>query len=104
MIKVSILYPNDAGAHFDWTYYVDQHLALIQRLVGDALLRMEVDEGVAGATPGSPPVYLAALHLYFDSLDAFYASFGPHAGVIVKDVKNYTNLRPSTQIASLRGG
>ncbi|MGH8441105.1 MAG: EthD family reductase [Pseudomonas sp.] len=101
MIKVSVLYPNDEGARFDMEYYVRKHVAMIQRMLGDALKRVEIDEGVSGAAPGSRPIYIAAVHLYFDSVDMFYESFGPHAADIKRDVPNYTNLRPLTQIATV---
>ena len=102
MIKVSVLYPNDEGARFDMDYYVQQHIAMIQRLVGDALKKVEIDEGVSSGAPGSRPIYLAAVHLYFESVNAFYASFGPHASKVMKDLPNYTDLRPVTQISTVR--
>jgi uncharacterized protein (TIGR02118 family) len=99
MIKVSVLYPFVEGMRFDMAYYVGQHLPLVQRLVGDALLRYEVDEGLSGAAPGSSPTYRAAVHMYYASTDSFYAAFGPHGKEIMKDVANYTDARPLTQIS-----
>ncbi len=100
MIKVSVLYPNDEGARFDMEYYVHKHVVMIRRVLGDALKKVEIDEGVSSAAPGSRPIYIAGVHMYFDSVDMFYESFGPHAAEIKKDVPNYTNLRPLTQIAA----
>ncbi len=40
--------------------------------------------------------------MYFDSTDAFYAAFSPHAKDIRNDVANYTNLKPVTQISKVR--
>jgi uncharacterized protein (TIGR02118 family) len=37
MIKVSVLYPNRAGAQFDMDYYCDRHIPLVRRLLGAAL-------------------------------------------------------------------
>ena len=102
MIKVSVLYPYTEGARFDTDYYVNQHLAMIKNLVGTALQKMELEEGVSGGMPGSKPVYQAAVHMYFETTDAFFQSFGPHASKIVKDVANYTDIRPLTQIGSVR--
>jgi uncharacterized protein (TIGR02118 family) len=48
---------------------------------------------LAGATPGSPPTFTAMGHLYFDSVEAFQAAFGPHAGEIMGDIPNYTSNR-----------
>ncbi|MDP3795645.1 MAG: EthD family reductase [Polaromonas sp.] len=104
MIKVSVLYPNDEGARFDMTYYVDRHMTMVKRVLGEAMIRCEIDEGLSGATPGSRPIYRAAVHMYFESTEAFYAAFGPHAKDITKDVPNYTNVRPVTQIATVHSG
>ena len=102
MIKVSVLYPYTEGARFDTDYYVNQHLAMIKTLVGTALQKMELEEGVSGGMPGSKPVYHAAVHMYFETTDAFFQSFGTHASKIVKYVANYTNIHPLTQIGNVR--
>lgn len=103
MIKVSVLYPNDEGCSFDMNYYVDSHVAMIRKLLGDALRNLEIDEGLSGPAPESRAPFVAAVHMYFDSVPAFYEAFGPHAAVIKRDVPNYTNLRPVTQVSNVRG-
>ena len=103
MIKVSVLYPHSEGMRFDMAYYVDSHMALVQRVLGAALARFEIDEGVSGAAPGSPPTYRAAVHMYFASTEVFYAAFGPHAKNIMNDIPNYTDARPVTQISTVYG-
>ena len=104
MIKVSVLYPNDEGAKFDMAYYVDKHMGMVQRVLGDAMLKYEIDDGISGAAPGSRPTYRAAVHMYFASTEAFYAAFGPHAKDILGDVANYTDVRAITQISNVIGG
>src|SRR5208337_1600796 len=54
MIKVTVMYPNQEGTHFDIDYYCTKHMPLARRLVGPALLNVSVDEGFAGSTPDSP--------------------------------------------------
>jgi uncharacterized protein (TIGR02118 family) len=102
MIKVSVVYPNDEGNTFDMDYYVSKHVPLCQQLLGAALQRVEIDEGLSGAAPDSRPPFVAAVHLYFESTTAFYEAFGPNASAILKDVPNYTNVKPVTQIAKVR--
>ena len=41
-------------------------------------------------------------HLYFDSVDAFQAAFGPHADAIIGDIPNYTNVQPIIQINEVK--
>lgn len=101
MIKVSVLYPHTEGAKFDMRYYRDEHIPMLERLVGAALLAVEIDEGMSGAAPGSPPPYAAAAHLYFESLASFERNFGPHGGEIRADIRNYTDIRPVVQIADV---
>jgi hypothetical protein len=33
MVRVSILYPHSDNVHFDWSYYVEQHLPMSIRLL-----------------------------------------------------------------------
>lgn len=101
MIKVSVLYPAAEGARFDMDYYVDRHVAMIAELLGAALLDVEIDQGLAGAAPGSPPPFVAAVHMYFESMASFQTAFAPHAKAIRKDVSAYTDIRPQTQIATV---
>jgi uncharacterized protein (TIGR02118 family) len=102
MIKVSVLYPNGADARFDIDYYCDRHMPMVREKLGAALKEMAIDEGIGGGEPGSKPPYLAACHLTFDSVDAFQAAFGPHAGEIMADIPNYTNAQPIIQINQIR--
>jgi uncharacterized protein (TIGR02118 family) len=102
MIKLSVLYPNGAGKHFNIDYYCEMHIPLVSRLLGQSLKGVAVEHGISGEQPGSPPPYLAMGHLLFDSLEDFQSSFGKHAEKIVADVPNYTNVEPVLQISQVR--
>ena len=41
-------------------------------------------------------------HLYFDSVEAFQAAFGPHAETILADIPNYTNIQPVIQVSEVK--
>jgi uncharacterized protein (TIGR02118 family) len=101
MIKVSALYPNDESARFNLEYYRDRHIPMVRGKLGSALKGVAVEHGVAGATPGSRPMFIAMGHLYFDSVDAFLAAFGPNAPAIMGDIPNYTNVQPVLQISEV---
>jgi uncharacterized protein (TIGR02118 family) len=77
-------------------------MPLVRKLLGGALKGVSVDEGISGEEPGSPAPYLAIGHLTFDSVQAFQASFGPHAQAIMNDVPNYTNSEPMIQISEVK--
>jgi len=102
MIKVSVMYPNQAGRHFDMFYYCTKHIPLVRQLLGPALLNVAVEEGIAGMSPGSPAPYFALGHLSFDSVAAFQEAFTPHAAQIVGDIPNYTDAEPTIQISTVK--
>ena len=100
MIKVSIFYPNTAGATFDMAYYTSKHLTMLQKRI-PACKGVAAERGLSGAEPGSKPTYIAVGHLLFDSVESFQTGFAPHAAEIVGDVPNYTNTRPVIQVSEI---
>lgn len=104
MIKVSVLYPADGGTTFDHDYYKNKHMPLIKERLGDACLSYAIDRGIAGRDPGSAAPFIAACHIFADSLDSFQAAFSPHAAEITGDVTNYTDIIPLMQISEVIDG
>ena len=104
MIKVSVMYPYQEGARFDHDYYRDQHMPLVQSLMGEVCKRYAVDKGIGGGIPGSAPMFEAACHIYCESVQAFQDAIGPHSAVIQADIINYTDLTPDIQISEVRIG
>ena len=102
MIKVSVMYPNTAGAHFDMTYYLDRHMPMVGKLLGGALKGVNVEQVLAGGAPGAPAPYVAMCHLLFDSVDAFQGAFDQHSPAILADIPNYTNTQPTIQISQVK--
>src|ERR1044072_703654 len=70
MIKVSVMYPNRAGARFDHGYYREKHLPLIKSRMGAGLDYYTIDKGLSGGTADAPPAYIAACHLMCKSVGA----------------------------------
>jgi uncharacterized protein (TIGR02118 family) len=102
MIKVSALYPGGAGSRFNMDYFLNQHIPMVRTKLGPACKSAAVEQGLGGATPDSPPAFSAMAHLYFDSVEAFQAAFGPHAGAIMGDIPNYTNVQPTIQVSEVK--
>ena len=102
MIKVSVLYPNTERSKFDMSYYCDSHIPMVQEKLGKACKGVAVEQGVSGATPGSPPAFVAMGHLYFDSMADFQSAFGPHANAIMADIPNYTDIQPTIQMSEVK--
>lgn len=101
MIKVSVLYANTPGARFDHDYYRDRHMPLVKERMGDACLYYTIDKGVAGMPPGTPAPFVASCHIFADSVDSFFAGFGPHMQEIMADIPNYTDLVPQVQVSEV---
>jgi len=97
MIRLTILYPNTPGSRFDFTYYLQTHMPMAEKLLAPVLKGLSVERGVLGTTPESPPTYSAMCHMLFDSIEAFMAAFLPHAETLQGDIKNYTDVEAVIQ-------
>ena len=102
MINVSVFYRNNEGSKFDMDYYCHSHIPMVREKLGAACKGVAAEQGMAGATPGSQPGFIAMGHLYFDSMEAFQTAFGPHAQAIMADIPNYTDIQPTIQISEVK--
>ena len=102
MIRVSVLYRNTEGKKFDMAYYCNRHIPMVKQKLGAACKRVDVDQGLGGAQAGSKPAFVAMAHLIFDSVDAFQKAFEPHAGAIMGDIPNYTDIEPLIQVNEVK--
>jgi uncharacterized protein (TIGR02118 family) len=102
MIKVSVFYPNNEGSKFDMEYYCNRHIPMVREKLGAACKSAAVEQGIAGATPGSRPGFIAMGHLYFDTVEAFQTAFAAHAEAIMADIPNYTDIQPTLQISEVK--
>jgi uncharacterized protein (TIGR02118 family) len=102
MIKVSVFYPDREGSKFDMNYYCKTHMPMVRQKLGAACKGSAVEQGIGGATPGSRPGFIAMGHLYFDSMEVFQTTFGPHAEAIMADIPNYTDIQPTIQFSEVK--
>ena len=102
MIKVTVLYPNEQGKKFDFDYWVNTHVPMVQRLLGPiGMVKGELEKGVSGADPSAPPEFIAVGHLYFNTTDEVHEGFKTHGGEIMGDIKNFSDIKPQFQISEL---
>lgn len=101
MIRVSVLYPRSPGATFDFEYYLNRHMPLSVRLLGDRITRVTIERGIEGQEAGSPSPFFALCHFTCASRAEFEAAFLPHAAELAGDITNYTNAQPSFQFSEL---
>jgi uncharacterized protein (TIGR02118 family) len=64
--------------------------------------QVAVEQGLAGAAPGTPAPFIAMGHLYFDSLETLQTAFETHAAEIMADIPNYTDIAPVMQISEIK--
>ena len=102
MIKVSVFYPNNQRSKFDMNYYCNTHMPMVRQKLRAACKGAAVEQGIAGATPGSQPGFIAIGHIYFESVEAFQTVFGRHAEAIMADIPNYTDIQPTLQMSEVK--
>lgn len=100
MFRLTVTYPAKEGGHFDFAYYRDKHIPMVEKYIGSDVERSEISKGIAGAGDGGAP-YTCIGQIYLKSLDGFGAAMEKHAGEIMGDVPNYTNIEPVVQIEEL---
>jgi len=102
MVKVSVFYPWSAGAEFDMSYYLANHMPMVQARLGAACRGIGVDQGLAGGAPGAPPPFIAIGHIFAETAEAFQPALGPHVAEIMGDIPNYTKVQPIIQISEVK--
>lgn len=92
MIRVSVFYPSGDDTTFDHEYYKNTHVPMCTAAWN---VGAEIDKGTSGP-------YVAAVHFFFESMDAMQAAMGsPDTAKIMADVPNYTNQTPVMQISEI---
>jgi len=101
MIKVNVFYPGGEGKNFDMEYYINNHVPLVSKTLGDALKEASYDKGLGGGAPGSPETYVAIANFYFNSMEEFGQAFAAGAPTLMGDLPNFTNIEPLVQISEV---
>jgi len=101
MVRVSVLYPNKAGSHFDADYYLNVHMPMAGRLLGPAIKGMTAEIGVAAVNPKEMAPFAAIAGFLCESVEAFMQAFLPVAGQLQNDIPRYTDIEPVIQFSEL---
>jgi uncharacterized protein (TIGR02118 family) len=101
MIKVSVMYPNTAGARFDHQYYRDHHMPLVKEKLADRCLFYTIDKGLGGASPDAHAPYVAMCHVFCESAKAFQDGMALQGKAIFDDISHFTDLVPVIQISEV---
>lgn len=102
-VTLQVLYPASDSATFDYDYYTETHLPLIEEHWGALMETVEATRGLASG-PNVPPAYLAIATVTFADMDSLDKAMSEHGGPVVDDVANFTNIRPQILIGELMIG
>jgi len=97
---LTVLYPWQSDARFDFDYYQKKHLVMLADLYGKAVGKMQVRKGLRKGD-GSPPAYIASVTIEIPSMEAFEAAGKEHFPKLLADIPNYTNLTAVAQIEEI---
>jgi uncharacterized protein (TIGR02118 family) len=101
MFKVSVMYPNQAGARFDLAYYSTTHMDLVrQHMHPFGLVKTEVLKGLSGGG-GQPAPYVCIGNLYFETVEGYEKGIAASGGAIRADIAKFTDLTPVRQISEV---
>ena len=96
MQAYTAIFPGGAGIRFDHIYYRDQHLAVMQRLYGATLTRVEMRKPlVAENEPPSP--YAAIVNFWIPDPEGFAKASAAHGQTLVQDKAHFTNSEQQVQ-------
>ena len=102
MIRLMVLYPNTPGAKFDHTYFAEKHVPLFkEKMAAFGLVDVNVDKGLAGAMPGSPPPFITVFHAKFKSVEELQKGVQAHGAGLLADIPNYTDIQAQFQVSEI---
>lgn len=100
MVRLTVLYPRSESSHFDMDYYLQTHIPLAKQLLTPlGLVRIDLEEGLAGGAPDAPPAYHLIGSLSFDTIEDLQRTIENHGEKLMADIPNYTNSQPQLLIS-----
>jgi len=101
MFKVSVMYPSQDGARFDYDYYCTRHMDLVkEHLTPFGLIKTGVDKGISGGGD-QPAPFICIGHLYFETKEAYDEGMAEAAPLLRGDIPNFTDVIPIRQISEI---
>jgi len=101
MFKVSVMYPYEKGAKFDFDYYRTKHMSLVHKhLKAFGLIKTDMDRGISGGGD-APPIYICVGNLYFETQEGYEKGMTQCAPILRGDIPNFTSIKPTRQISEV---
>ncbi|KAH8425198.1 uncharacterized protein LDX57_002957 [Aspergillus melleus] len=95
--KAVVMYPNEADATFDETYYKQTHMPLVERIWGKYGLTTWHIQKYTNDLDGAPSKYSITTTLEWTSEEAVQTALkDTESALIFQDIPNFTNTKPIT--------
>ncbi len=102
MIALTVLYPKTDTSRFDMDYYLNQHVPLTRaRLTPVGAIGIDLEEGLVGGAPDSPPAYAVIGRIRFNTLEELQTALATHGPELIGDIPNFTDVQPELQISRI---
>ena len=100
MFNISSIYTKKENYHFDFDYYLKNHMPRSIKVLSKAqgFIKVSVEKGIDIKEQNIESSYVAMCHYYFDTLENFMIAFNPYSEELQSDIENYTNITPDIQI------
>lgn len=100
MYRLTVLYPSGPGKTFDFDYYRDTHMPMVERFIGADVIRSEISRGTAGLNGAEAP-YACIGQIYMKTMAGLDSAFANHMDDMLEDIPKYTNIEPIAQIEEI---
>lgn len=102
MFKITVLYPKSEGDNFDLDYYVNTHTPLLKSLwEPEGLIKVEIEQGVAGGAPGTDAAFVIICGIFFPDLETLQNAMDKNGMDLISDIPNFTGVIPELQISQV---
>jgi len=93
---ITVLYPSEGNASFDFEFYRTRHARLIEDILGDSLHRIEVRRGTPGPD-GRPPLYTAVISIWISNWGGYEQAMARRAQELIDEVPLFSKAMPTFQ-------
>lgn len=98
-MTLQVVYPTEGETTFDYDYYFETHMDLVEQHMGAHIEEAFATRGVSGP-PGQPAPFHAIATMKFADQAALNAALGASAPVMA-DIANFTNATPQVLIGQV---
>jgi uncharacterized protein (TIGR02118 family) len=94
---ITVLYPAKDNEQFDFEFYRQRHIPLIEDILGNSLHRLEVRRGQP-APDGSPPTHIAVISIWIADWPAYERAMAVRSQELIDEVPLFTKVMPTIQV------